>query len=184
MRAQMGERLRQEGPVRGPKAPRDLRQSISQAGGVAVVALTLLVGTRDYLGLSIPLITSSVFGGSVVAAAFAWKLLFTAITVGTGFPGGEVTPLFVIGATLGVSLGRLLDVPTPLLAAAGFVAVFAGAAKTPLACIVMGVELFGWTPLLPLVLACGLSAAASGGHGIYARHPEPHEQFSRLSTAA
>ena len=101
-------------------------------GGIGVVALTYLVGTRDYLGLSLPLIAQSTAGGiGIVGGAFALKLVFTAVTLGAGFQGGEVTPLFVIGATLGVTMGRLLDVPIPLMAAVGLVAVFAGAANTP-----------------------------------------------------
>ena len=71
------------------------------------------------------------------------RLLFTAVTLGCGFKGGEVTPLFFIGATLGCTLGAMLGVPVDFLAALGFVAVFAGAANTPLACTIMGIELFG-----------------------------------------
>jgi H+/Cl- antiporter ClcA len=137
-------------------------------GGVGVIALTLLVGNRAYLGLSIPLITAATAGGAgIVAGAFALKLIFTAVTLGTGFPGGEVTPLFVIGATLGVTLGRLLGVPIPLLAAIGFVAVFAGAANTPLACTIMGVELFGGAGVVLFGVACVMSYIFSSHRGIY-----------------
>ncbi|MEO5722737.1 MAG: chloride channel protein, partial [Ilumatobacteraceae bacterium] len=127
-------------------------------GGIGVIGLTYLVGTRDYLGLSIPLITKATAGGAgIVAGAFALKLLFTAITLGAGFQGGEVTPLFVIGATLGVTMGRLLGVPIPLMAAIGFVAVFAGATNTPLACTVMGVELFGGSGVVLFAIGCVVS---------------------------
>ena len=142
-------------------------------GGLAVVALTLAVGDhtfadQTYNGLSIPLIQASLAGGAGVAAgAFALKGIFTVITLGTGFQGGEVTPLFVIGSTLGVTLGRLLGVPIPLMAALGFVAVFAGATKTPIACTVMGIELFGWEPTVLLALACTVAFLASGSRGIY-----------------
>jgi H+/Cl- antiporter ClcA len=140
-------------------------------GGIAVIALMIVVGNRDYLGLSLPLMVQAVAGGAgVVAGAFALKLLFTVVTLGTGFPGGEVTPLFVIGATLGVSMARLLDVPVPVMAAVGLVAVFAGAANTPLACAVMGVELFGWDGAALFVLGCALSFAVSSHHGIYGTH--------------
>ncbi len=89
-------------------------------GGVAVVGLTYLVGNRDYNGLSLGLIAASLAGGAgVVAFAFAWKLVFTAVTLGSGFQGGEVTPLFVMGATLGVTLGRLLGVDPQIMAAVG-----------------------------------------------------------------
>ena len=137
-------------------------------GGLAVIALAGLAGTRDYLGLSVPLITLATAGGAgIIAAAFAWKLLFTAITLGSGFQGGEVTPLFVIGATLGVTMGRLLDVPIPLMAAVGFVAVFAGATNTPLACTIMGVELFGSGALVPFAVGCVVSYIFSSHRGIY-----------------
>jgi H+/Cl- antiporter ClcA len=137
-------------------------------GGLAVIVLVAIVGSRDYLGLSIPLITRATGGGAgIVAGAFALKLLFTAVTLGSGFPGGEVTPLFVIGATLGVTLARILHVPVPLLAAVGFVAVFAGAANTPLACTVMGVELFGSGVVVPFAIGCVVAYVFSSHRGIY-----------------
>jgi H+/Cl- antiporter ClcA len=137
-------------------------------GGCLVVALTYVVGDRAYLGLSIPLITGALAGGAGIAAgAFALKLLLTSVSLGAGFQGGEVTPLFVIGATLGVTLARLLDVPVPLLAAVGFVAVFAGATNTPLACTVMAVELFGAAVAVPAALACIVSFVVSAERGIY-----------------
>lgn len=137
-------------------------------GGAIIIALTYAVGSRDYLGLSIPLITRSLAGGvGVIGFAFALKLLFTSVTLGSGFQGGEVTPLFVIGATLGATLGHLLGVPVPLMAALGFVAVFAGATNTPLACTIMGVELFGGAPMVLLAVACVVSYVFSSHRGIY-----------------
>lgn len=137
-------------------------------GGIAIVALSYLVGTRDYNGLSLPLITKSLAGGGgIVAFAFALKLLFTAITLGSGFQGGEVTPLFVIGATLGAALGRALGVPVEILASVGFVAVFAGAANVPLACTVMGAELFGADGFVLYAVACVVSYVISSHRGIY-----------------
>ncbi|MBX3015534.1 MAG: chloride channel protein [Caldilineaceae bacterium] len=136
-------------------------------GGVTIIVLTGLVGTRDYLGLSLPLINASVEGQAVAPWAFALKLLFTAITLGTGYFGGEVTPLFVIGATLGASLTGLLGGPPGLLAAVGLVAVFAGASNTPLACAIMGIELFGSGIAPYLCLGCVVAYLASGHRGIY-----------------
>lgn len=141
-------------------------------GGVAVIALTGIVGNRDYLGLSLPLMTQAVAGGAgIVAGAFALKVLFTSLTLGSGFQGGEVTPLFVIGATLGVSMGRLLGAPIPLMAAVGLVAVFAGAANTPVACTVMGVELFGGHSVVLFAIACVVSFACSTHRSIYRSPP-------------
>lgn len=137
-------------------------------GGTVVLGLTLALGTTDYLGLSLPLIFSAVEqGGEVLLYAFALKLLFTAITLGSGFLGGEVTPLFVIGSTLGYTLGHVLGVDPSFMASLGLVAVFAGAANTPLACAVMGIELFGGDAALYLFLACAVAYLASGHRGIY-----------------
>lgn len=152
-------------------------------GGLGVIGLTYLVGTRAYLGLSIPLMVKATGGGAgVVAGAFALKLVFTALTLGAGFQGGEVTPLFVIGATLGVTLGRVLDAPIPLMAAIGLVAVFAGAANAPLACIVMGVELFGGNGVVLFAIACAASYLFSLHSGIYSgrRERRPDLTLTRL----
>ncbi len=154
-------------------------------GGVAVIALTYAVGTRDYLGLSIPLITRSLDAttvAQVAASAFALKLVFTVITLGTGFHGGEVTPLFVIGATLGATLGDVLHGPIPLFAAVGFVAVFGAATNTPLACTIMGVELFGGGLIVPLAIGCVTAYVLSGERGIYtAQRVDTHKPGSAVS---
>jgi H+/Cl- antiporter ClcA len=137
-------------------------------GGFLLIGLTYAVGNRDYNGLSVPLVTRALAGGTgVIAVAFALKLVFTSLTLGSGFQGGEVTPLFVIGGTLGVTMGHLLHVSVPLMAAVGFVAVFAGAANVPLACTVMAGELFGATALLPAAIVCVVAYTASGDSGIY-----------------
>jgi H+/Cl- antiporter ClcA/PII-like signaling protein len=137
-------------------------------GGLIIIGLVWLLGTRDYLGLGVPMIVQSFSPEvSIPTLAFAWKLIFTAITLGSGFKGGEVTPLFFMGATLGAVLGPLLGVPGDFMAALGFVAVFAGAANTPLACTVMGVELFGAQYGVFLALACCSSYIWSGHRGIY-----------------
>ncbi|MBI1843329.1 MAG: chloride channel protein [Actinobacteria bacterium] len=135
-------------------------------GGVGVVGLASLFG-HDYLGLSLPLIDRSLAGDHLTFAVFALKILFTALTLGCGFPGGEVTPLFVIGATLGSALAAPLHLDVTLLAAVGFVAVFAGAANTPLACTIMGVELFGAGAVLPLAVGCVIAYVFSSHRGIY-----------------
>lgn len=137
-------------------------------GGTVVIAMTLVVGTRDYLGLSLPLIEAALAGGVGVATfAFVGKLVFTAVTLGSGFQGGEVTPLFVIGSTLGATLAVVMDAPVPLFAAIGFVAVFAAATKTPIACTIMAIELFGAGPIVPVMLACTLAYVLSTHRSIY-----------------
>jgi len=136
-------------------------------GGLIVIALAVLLNGSDYLGLSLPLLQQSVGGGDVPVLAFAFKLIFTAVTLGAGFMGGEVTPLFVIGATLGYTLGAILGVDPLWLASIGFVAVFAGASNTPIACALMGIELFGGGAALYLVIGCALAYLFSGHRGIY-----------------
>lgn len=143
-------------------------------GGILVVALCYLVGTRDYLGLGVwsndpnAVTISSLLGnGETHHWSWFWKLLFTAVTLGAGFKGGEVTPLFFIGAALGNALAWVLQAPPSLLAAIGFVAVFAGATNTPIASTVMGIELFGATYGIYLACGCMIAYYASGHSGIY-----------------
>ncbi len=153
-------------------------------GGVVVVALTLVVGSTSYLGLGVrspdpTAVTILTSFGAEGAEPWSWalKLLFTAVTLGAGFKGGEVTPLFFIGATLGNTLALLMGAPVALFAAIGFVAVFAGATRTPLACTVMGLELFGIEPAVYLAMACIIAVLCAGRRGIY--HPIPRARASR-----
>lgn len=142
-------------------------------GGVAVIALVWIFGTRDYLGLGVTspdphgVSIVTLFGPDIHPWAWALKLLFTVVTLSAGFKGGEVTPLFFIGAALGNALAPILGVPVDLLAGLGFVAVFAGAANTPLACTLMGIELFGSTHGVYIAVACCVAYLCSGHSGIY-----------------
>ncbi len=140
-------------------------------GGIAVAICIAWAGSR-YAGLGIPVISES-FVQSVPPWDFLLKLLLTALTVGVGFKGGEVTPLFFVGATLGNALAPTLGLPFPLLAGMGLVAVFGAAANTPLACIVMAMELFGSAVGPWAVLACAAAFWVSGKKGIYATPPRP-----------
>jgi H+/Cl- antiporter ClcA len=136
-------------------------------GGCAVVALWWLVGTSDYLGLGVPVIVRAFHDPNLASYAFALKIVFTAITLASGFLGGEVTPLFFVGATLGSVLARLLGLPIELGAAVGLGAVFGAAANTPIALSVMVVELCG-IAVAPHVLIVTLVAFVLSGHrGIY-----------------
>ncbi len=147
---------------------------IPVAGGCLIIGLTWILGTRDYLGLGVSSPEAS--GVSIINAfnpqgvthwSWWWKLLFTAITLGTGFKGGEVTPLFFIGAALGNTIASLTGAPTDLFAGLGFIAVFAGTTNTPLACTLMGVELFGTDHVLYYAIACFTAYYFSGHTGIY-----------------
>lgn len=134
-------------------------------GGIIVAVGVWLIGTR-YIGLGIPVIVES-FTTQLAPYDFALKILFTIITLSAGFKGGEVTPLFFIGATLGNVLSYFVPLPVGLLAGMGFVAVFAGATNTPLACILMGIELFGSECGVFVAIACVVSYLLSGHTSIY-----------------
>ena len=135
-------------------------------GGVLVAGLLWLAGPIRFGGLGIPVIVEA-FQHPLAPTDFALKLALTALTLGCGFKGGEVTPLFFIGAALGSALALVLPLPVALLAAMGFVGVFAGAANTPLACLLMGLELFGANAGMYLALACVVAYLFSGHTGIY-----------------
>ncbi|WP_250455010.1 voltage-gated chloride channel family protein [Caballeronia sp. ATUFL_M2_KS44] len=136
------------------------------AGGVVVAVCATLLNTPQFLGLGIPTIEAA-FRGDLPVYDFAGKFAFTVVTLASGFKGGEVTPLFYIGATLGNALGQVLALPVPVLAALGFVAVFAGAANTPIASTVMAIELFGAHIGVYAAVACVVSYLFSGHTGIY-----------------
>lgn len=142
-------------------------------GAVIVILGSWIIGP-DYLGLGVTAntgakysLSSAFLPGGSSQLSWLWKLLFTAITLSSGFKGGEVTPLFFIGAALGNALSIWLNIPTDLLAGIGFVALFAGATNTPLACTVMGIELFGGEYTLYFAIACFISYLCSGNSSIY-----------------
>ena len=135
-------------------------------GSIGVLGLGAVFGS-EYFGLSLPLLDDAINGSAASWWTWVLKILFTAITIGSGFPGGEVTPLFVIGATLGAALAGPLGLPVGVLAAIGMVAVFGAAANTPLACTIMGVELFGSAALVPMAIGCVAAYVISGDRTIY-----------------
>ena len=135
-------------------------------GGALIAVVVSVLPAERYLGLGIPVIVEA-FSQPLAPWDFAAKLALTVASLGSGFKGGEVTPLFYIGATLGNALAPLLQMPIGLMAAVGFVAVFAGAANTPLACTVMAVELFGVEVGAFAAVACAVSYVFSGRASIY-----------------
>ena len=144
-------------------------------GGIIVIVAVQLIGNHDYIGLGV---YSSREGGVSIMSAFndngalwySWiiKLLLTAVTLAAGYKGGEVTPLFFVGATLGNVLAWVFNAPVDLFAALGFLAVFAAATNTPLACTIMGAELFGADYMAYFAIACFTAFYFSGHTGIYA----------------
>ncbi|WP_090208011.1 voltage-gated chloride channel family protein [Pseudomonas asplenii] len=135
-------------------------------GGMVIAVAVWALDAHQYIGLGIPGINQS-FQAPVAPWDWFGKLAFTVASLGSGFKGGEVTPLFYIGATLGNALAPLLHLPFAMLAGLGFVAVFAGAANTPLATIVMAMELFGPEIAPFAAIACIASYLVSGHTGIY-----------------
>ena len=135
-------------------------------GGAILALVVYFMGTTKYIGLGVPTIVDA-FNIDLNSYDFFLKLIFTSFTLGAGFKGGEVTPLFFIGATLGNVLIWFIPLPMGLLAGMGFVAVFAGATNTPIACTIMGIELFGIESGVFIALACITSYLFSGHYGIY-----------------
>jgi H+/Cl- antiporter ClcA len=135
-------------------------------GGIIIALVVYFMGTTKYIGLGIPTIIDS-FTVQQPLYAFLIKLLLTAFTLGAGFKGGEVTPLFFVGATLGSALFLFVPLPMALLAGMGFVAVFSGATNTPIASTVMAMELFGIHCGPYMAIACIVAYFCSGPKGIY-----------------
>lgn len=147
---------------------------VPAVGGLIIIAFTFVLGTQDYLSLGVTnpdpnavSIVSCFREGGATYWSWLWKLLFTAITLAMGFKGGEVTPLFFIGAALGNTIAVLAGAPVDLMAGLGFIAVFAGATNTPIACTFMGIELFGADNVLYYAVACFTAYYFSGHTGIY-----------------
>lgn len=154
--------LKARGQALLPRLP--LRMAL---GGLIVVLLWKVVGTSDYLGLGVPTIVRAFEDPELPVFAFALKLLFTAVTLGAGFLGGEVTPLFFVGATLGSVFGRFLGIPLELSAGVGLAAVFAAASNTPLALSIMAVELLGASVFPHVAIVCTIAYVLSGHRSIY-----------------
>lgn len=135
-------------------------------GGVAIALAVWAMGTTKYIGLGVPTIVEA-FTEDLNSYDFLLKILFTSFTLGAGFKGGEVTPLFYVGATLGNALVWFIPLPMGLLAGMGFVGVFAAATNTPIACTLMGIELFGAEAGVYLAIACVVAYLFSGHSSIY-----------------
>ncbi|MDI9364139.1 MAG: voltage-gated chloride channel family protein [Flavobacterium sp.] len=170
------------------KSSRYIKQPllIPVVGGALVIGISYALGTFDYMGLGVTNPNNGVSivlafnNGGVTNFSWLWKMLLTAITLGMGFKGGEVTPLFFIGAALGNVLASYIGCPVDLLAGLGFIAVFAGATNTPLACTIMGVELFGGQHVLYYAIACFAAYYCSGHKGIYSSQRVAVNKYNNL----
>lgn len=135
-------------------------------GGALVIVLTLLVGNTNYNGAGMEMVEQAV-SGDVEPWAWLWKLLFTAVTIGFGYKGGEVVPSFFVGACFGCVLGGAMGLPAGFGAAIGLVAVFCGAVNCPIASVFLSIELFSTGDVLYFAMACAISYLLSGYCGLY-----------------
>ncbi len=146
-------------------------------GGCALILLTYLCGSNNYNGSGTAFVFLAVNEGSAAPAAFLWKMLFTAITIGCGFKGGEIVPTLFIGSTFGCVAGNLLGLDPRVAAAIGMIAVFCAVVNCPVASIILSIELFGSQGLLLFAPACVISYILSGNYGLY---HEQHIMYSKL----
>ena len=135
-------------------------------GGVVIIILTILVGSFAYNGAGMDVIEKAL-GGQARPEAFLMKIIFTVITIGCGFRGGEVVPTFFIGATLGCVLGPIVGLPADFAAALGLVSLFCGVVNCPVTSIFLALELFGGSGIIYFALSCALSYMLSGYYGLY-----------------
>lgn len=136
------------------------------AGSLIIIGLTLLVGTRDYNGAGMNVIARAI-QGETSPEAFLLKIIFTALTLGAGFKGGEIVPVFFIGSTFGCFAGTLLGLDPGFAAALGLTAIFCACVNAPLASIFLSVELFGSTRILLFAIVCAVSYTLSGNYSLY-----------------
>ena len=135
-------------------------------GALAIIILTIILQTSAYSGAGVNLIEEA-FLGEAPKMAFLWKIIFTAITLGVGFKGGEIVPSFCIGATFGCLFGTLVGLSPSLCAAVGMVAVFCGVTNSPITSLVIGFEMFGFGCMKYLLIGVAISYMLSGYTGLY-----------------
>lgn len=147
-------------------------------GGIIIVLLTLLVNTRDYSSTGIAVIERAI-EGDANWYAFILKIIFTAITLGCGFKGGEIVPSFFIGATFGCAAGHLLGMSPSLCAAIGMVSVFCGVTNCPIASLLIALELFGMEGIPFFLLAISISYMLSGYYGLYSTQTFVYSKYQQ-----
>lgn len=147
-------------------------------GGLVILLLTFVCGTNDYNGAGMDIIANAM-NGQANAEAFILKIIFTTVTISSGFKGGEVVPTFFVGATLGCVLAPIFGLPADFAAALGLVSLFCGVVNCPVASIFLSIELFGAAGLIYFTLSCGLSYMLSGYYGLYSSQ---RIMYSKLKT--
>ena len=135
--------------------------------GTLLLGMTLLSGGQSYNGAGMEMVERAVAGEHIVWYACILKLLFTAVTLAAGYRGGEIVPVFFVGATFGAAVGPLLGLDPGLAAAVGMVALFCGSVNCPVASIFLAVEVFGGQYLSIAAVTCAVSYIFSGYFGLY-----------------
>lgn len=135
-------------------------------GAFLIILMTYVLGTTDYLGAGMNIVGLAI-EGQVVAAAFLIKMIFTAVTLGSGFKGGEIVPTLFVGATFGCLFGQVTGLSPSLAAACGMTAVFCGVTNCPISSLFLSFELFGFDCMPFFLLAVGVSYLESGYFGLY-----------------
>ncbi|MCI5492548.1 MAG: chloride channel protein [Lachnospiraceae bacterium] len=136
------------------------------AGGCIIIILTILVGNQSYNGTGIAIIEKCI-DGTVRPEAFFVKMLFTALTLGAGFKGGEIVPSFFIGASFGCLFGNMIGFSPTMCTAVGMTAVFCGVTNCPITSLLISFELFGYDGMPFFLLAIAFSYMLSGYFGLY-----------------
>ena len=136
------------------------------AGGTMIILMTLVIGSRDYNGAGMDIISNAI-NGSAKPEAFILKMIFTAITISVGYKGGEIVPTFFIGSTFGCVFGSILGLDPCFGAAVGLVALFCGVVNTLITSIILSIELFGAGNIILFAIACGVSYMESGYYSLY-----------------
>ena len=136
---------------------------------IPLAALLFIIHGSRYSGLGTNLISAGFAGQTIYGYDWILKLLFTIFTLAIGFQGGEVTPLFSIGTSLGIILGGLFGLPPMLCAALGYAAVFGSATNTLIAPIMIGLEVFGGADMIAFVVVCAIAYGVNGDLSIYAQ---------------
>lgn len=136
------------------------------AGGVIVVLLTVLVGTYDYNGAGMDIVGNAL-SGNAKPEAFILKIIFTAITIGAGFKGGEIVPTFFVGSTLGCVLGGFFGLDASFCAALGLIGLFCGVVNSPVASLILSIELFGAEGIVFFSVIVAVCYVLSGYFGLY-----------------
>ena len=145
-------------------------------GGLLLMLMTIAVGNQDYNGAGDPVIRR-MLAGETIPEAFLMKILFTAVTLGAGFRGGEIVPVLFTGCAFGTLAGPMLGLPHGFSGALGMAAVFCGATNCPLSSILLSYELFGGQGLPMYALACGVSYALSGYYGLYSEQKIVYSKY-------